>query len=286
MDLLVLVLACSIGSFASVCIMVPNGLSAGGLAGITRIMQALIPGLDYALTFYAISLCILILAGVLLGVKEAKKLAFMAFLYPTVTLIFEHIDFVLLEEEDLVLAAIYYGVVSGLCSGLIFTRGFSICGTDALAKIVKKKLLPSTNLSTILLYMDGGIILISGIFYGRNIALYALISQVLFSKIVEMVLFGMQTKIVRVEITTREVAKVSDYILHDLGRGVTISTVVGAYTLRPHEQLMTYCSPRESVLIKKLISQIDPKAFLSVTKVEGVWGKGNGFRDLNKEVEE
>ena len=59
LDLLVLVLACSIGSFASVSILVPNGLSAGGLAGLTRILQALIPSLDYGFTFYGISLVIL-----------------------------------------------------------------------------------------------------------------------------------------------------------------------------------------------------------------------------------
>ena len=226
------------------------------------------------------------LAALILGIQEAKKLVFMAFLYPTVMVVFEKVNFMLLEEEDLVLAAIYFGALSGACSGLIFSRGYSICGTDAIAKIIKKKLAPGMNLSTILLYLDGGIILISGIFYGRNIALYALISQFIFSKAVEIILFGMQAKVVRVEITTTESAKVSDYILHDLNRGVTISTVVGAYTMRSHENLMTYCSPRESVLIRKYLSQIDPKAFLSVEKVEGVWGKGNGFRDLNKEVEE
>ncbi|MBQ3107840.1 MAG: YitT family protein [Firmicutes bacterium] len=286
LDILVLVLACSIGSFASVSILVPNGLSAGGLAGLTRILQALIPGLDYGFTFYGISLVILVLAALILGMREAKKLVFMAFLYPTVMVVFEKVNFMLLEEEDLVLAAIYFGALSGACSGLIFSRGYSICGTDAIAKIIKKKLAPGMNLSTILLYLDGGIILVSGIFYGRNIALYALISQFIFSKAVEIILFGMQAKVVRVEITTTEAAKVSDYILHDLNRGVTISTVVGAYTMRSHENLMTYCSPRESVLIRKYLSQIDPKAFLSVEKVEGVWGKGNGFRDLNKEVDE
>jgi len=286
LDILVLVLACSIGSFASVSILVPNGLSAGGLAGLTRILQALIPGLDYGFTFYGISLVILVLAALILGMREAKKLVFMAFLYPTVMVVFEKVNFMLLEEEDLVLAAIYFGALSGACSGLIFSRGYSICGTDAIAKIIKKKLAPGMNLSTILLYLDGGIILVSGIFYGRNIALYALISQFIFSKAVEIILFGMQAKVVRVEITTTEAAKVSDYILHDLNRGVTISTVVGAYTMRSHENLMTYCSPRESVLIRKYLSQIDPKAFLSVEKVEGVWGIGNGFRDLNKEVDE
>ena len=283
-DMLFLLAGCFCGALGSVGIMVPNGLSAGGLSGLSRILQAIFPGLDYSVTFAALSILTLIVVGIVLGKKEFRKLAFLAILYPAVTMFVEKfVHFQLLEEKDLFLAAMFHGVASGLCSGLILSRGYSLCASDAIAKMLRKKIFKTAAVSKVLLVIDGSIIIASGFFYGVNIALYALISQVVLTKIIDAIVFGLASHIVEVKIIMKDYKPVQDYILHTLGRGVSISHIVGAYTMKSHDQLLTYCSPRESVLIRQLVASKDPHAFVTVIKVDTVWGQGAGFSNLLKE---
>ncbi len=283
-DLLFILAGCFCGALGSVGIMVPNGLSSGGLSGLARILQAIFPGLDYSVVFAALSLLTLIVVGIVLGKVEFRKLAFLAVLYPAVTMFVERfVHFELLEEKDLFLAAIYHGVASGLCSGLILSRGYSLCASDAIAKMLRKKIFKTAAVSKVLLAIDGSIIIASGFFYGVNIALYALITQVVLTKIIDMIVFGLASHIVEVKIIMKDYADVQNFILHTLGRGVTISHIVGAYTMKPHDQLLTYCSPRESVLIRQYVAKTDPHAFVAVIKVDTVWGQGAGFSNLLKE---
>jgi len=279
-DFIFLIAGCFFGAFGSVGIMVPNGLSSGGLGGISRILQAIFPGLDYSVTFAALTILTLVVVGIVLGREEFRKLALLAVLYPAVTMVAEHIDFHLLQEKDLFLAAVYHGVASGLCSGLILSRGYSLCASDAIAKMLRKKIFKTASVSKILLAIDGAVIIASGFFYGINIALYALITQVVLTKIIDVVLFGFASHIVEVKIIMQDYAPVQEYILHTLGRGISISHIVGAYTMQPHDQLLTYCSPRESVLIRQLVAEHDPHAFVTVMKVDTVWGQGAGFSNL------
>lgn len=64
-------------------------------------------------------------------------------LYPAILFIFERLDFRLLEEKDLLLAAIFCGIFAGACNGFVFWRGYSFCGTESVAKIIKKKWMPA-----------------------------------------------------------------------------------------------------------------------------------------------
>ena len=279
-DLFFLLIACALGAYSVVAVLVPNGLTSGGLTGIVRILQRFIP-LDFSIMFYGGSMIILLLVCLSMGFKEARKIALLAVLFPTVLFIFEQMPLLLLEEKDLILAAIFCGVFSGACSGIIFWRGYSFCGTDAIAKIIRKKWLPSVALSQILLFIDGAIIIGSAAIYGRNIALYALVTQVIFAKTVDYVMYGFETKIVKLEIITRHSAEITEYIMRQIDRGVTEVNVIGGYTKTTHKQLVTLCSPRESVLIKKFIAKTDKNAFVTVSHVGTVWGAGEGFRDID-----
>jgi len=233
--------------------------------------------------FYAGSFAIFGAVIIFLGFKEARKILTLTILYPAVLVVFEQLNFNLLEEKDVILAAIFCGVFFGICSGLIFWRGYAFCGTDAIAKILKKKLFPTVPLSQILLFLDAAIIICSAFIFGRNIALYALITQVIFTKTVDTILYGFETKIVQLEIITKYTNQVSDYIMNDICRGVSEITVVGAYTKTEHVKLVTLCSPRESMLIKKYVAGLDKKAFVTVIPVGTVWGHGEGFSDIGSD---
>ncbi len=281
-DILFIVAGCSISAFSTIGILIPNGLTSGGITGMVRIVQRFV-NVEFSILYYGFALTVLIVCAILLGLKEARKILLLTILYPSILFMFEQFHFTLLEEKDLFLAAIYCGVLGGICSGLVFSRGYSFGGTDTIAKIIQKKVMPHVGLSQILLVIDACVIIGSGFLFGRNIALYALVTQVIFSKTVDTVMYGFDTQAVQLEIITSKHDEVSDYIMKDINRGVTNVTVTGAYTKTAREKIVTICSPRESVLIKKFVAKNDPDAFVTVIHVDTVWGNGEGFSDISKE---
>jgi len=282
MDLFFLVIACCVGAFATTAVMLPNGLTSGGLTGIVRILQTFVP-MDFSVMYYALAILIWIVVVVLLGKEEGKKVLVVTVLYPAILVVFEQLDFRLLEEKDVILAAIFCGVFSGICNGLVFWRGYSFCGTESVAKIIKRKMLPHVDISKILLLLDSVIIILSAFIFGRNIALYALVTQFIGSKMVDFIIYGFETKIVQMQIITSRNEEVANHIMHEIHRGVSSYDIVGEYTGQHRKQLIVLCSPRESMVIKKYLMDVDPSAFVTILQVNTVWGEGRGFTDMYDE---
>ena len=281
-DMIFLILGCAIGAFSTTAVMIPNGLTCGGLTGIVRIVQNYI-SIDFSVLYYALAIVIWIVVILTLGFREGKKVLLVTLLYPAVLFVFEKLDFQLLEEKDLLLAAIFCGIFAGACNGFVFWRGYSFCGTESIAKIVKKKWMPQVDISRILLVLDCGIIVISAFIFGRNIALYALVTQIIASKVVDFIMYGFETKIVQMQIITAKGKEVADYVMHEIRRGVSSYDIVGEYTGKHRKQLIILCSPRESMVIKKFLLDTDPQAFVTILQVNTVWGEGKGFTDMGED---
>lgn len=281
-DFSILFIACCVSAFSTVGVMIPNGLTSGGITGIARIMQKFMD-IDFSILYYGLSIVVIVLVLIFLGWKETRKILFLSIMYPAVLVMFEHMNIQLLETKDILLAVVFCGVFTGLYIGLVFWRGYASAGTDAIAKIFRKKLCPQVGLSKILLCIDAVIVIMSAFAYGRNVALYALIMQVIISKTSEIVMFGFESKVVQLSIITAKCDEISDYIMKELDRGVSSLEIRGEYTNRYMRQITLLCSPRESTLVRKKLAEIDPQAFVTVTKVETVWGYGRGFTDIEKE---
>lgn len=281
-DFLILIIACCIGAFSTVCIMIPNGLTSGGLTGITRILQNFLHS-DFSILYYIGAFLIFVICLFAMGFKEARKILLLSIMYPATIFLFEQTNFRLLEQNDTLLAAIYCGIFSGICSGLILMRGYSSGGTDTIAKVIKNKWMKHVDISRILLVIDVIIILASALIYGRDIALYALVTTFILSRVIDVVVFGFQTKIVRVEIISDKNDYIADYIMNHLGRGVTFDAIVGAYSGMPSKRLVALCSTRESMLIKQVVSSNDANALMTIIQVDSIWGRGDGFAKIDKE---
>lgn len=281
-DAFFLIIACITGAFATTAVMIPNGLTSGGLTGVVRILQYFVD-INFSLAYYAGAFLILIVVIAAIGLREAKKVLVVTILYPAVLFVMEFFDFQLLEEKDVILAAIFCGVFSGVCNGIVFWRGYAFCGTESIAKIIKKKFTPQVDISRILLLLDAGIIVISAFIYGRNIALYALVTQFIASKMVDFIMYGFETKIVQVNILTSRAEETVEFVMKDLNRGVSSRTTVGEFTGQTKKELVVLCSPRESMLLKRFLASIDPGAFVTVLHVETVWGSGKGFSSIERE---
>ena len=97
-----------------------------------------------------------------MGKREGIKIITLSIAFPFVLIIFENLNLCIIKD-DLMLASIYFGIICGIGSGLILKRGYSMGGTDTVAKILHHKIFTFVSLSEILLCIDGTIIASSAI---------------------------------------------------------------------------------------------------------------------------
>lgn len=278
---LTVLLGASIGSFGITGIMRPNGLTYGGVTGLANLLSNYI-AVPYSLIYYAFSMIVVLIVWLTLGFKEVKKIIVMSFAYPIMMFVFEMSGIQLLDGGDTFLSVIFLGVAFGIGNGITFQGGFSSGGTDSIAKVLKYKLFPYLGLAQIGFGVDFVIVCVSAAVFGINTALYALITMFIAMKFTDAVMYGMTVKLVELSIITRIPDELSQYVIKDLGRGVTSIDIVGEYTGEHKKQLKILCSPRESFLIKRFLADNAPESFVSVLPVNSVWGVGKGFQDINE----
>ena len=280
MDYFFVALGSVLIAFAITSILKPNGLITGGITGISIILEKLIH-IKYTYIYYLLSILVLAVAWISMGKREGIKIITLSLIFPFVLIVFEKFNFFFIRN-DMMLASIYYGLICGIGAGLVLKRGYSMGGTDTVAKILHHKVFTFVSISEILLCVDGTIIASSAIVYNLNIALYAIISQIIVVIVIESVVFGFGSKKVKLEIISSHHQDITEYIIHRIKRGVTSYEVKGGYMNLARLKLLTICSPRESMLIKRYIAQIDPDAFVDVLPVISVWGKGVGFDSISE----
>ena len=187
---------------------------------------------------------------------------------------------VLIQSDDLFLVAVFCGVVYGISNGLTFKAGFSSGGTDSLAKVIKYRWFPHLGINDITFALNAIIVLANAFVFSLQIALYAVIIIFISMRVGEAVMFGFSDKIVELDIIPGDADALADFIMNELGRGVSSIEVTGEYTGDKRKQLKILCSPRESFLIKRHLAKEDPNSFVSVISIKSVWGRGRGFSDI------
>ncbi len=278
-DTIYLTVGCFITAFSVNYILKPNGLITSGTTGLAIILEKY-TSYNYSYIYYFLTSIILVATYFLMGKKEIFKIAFLSFLYPTTLLLMQSFEFKLVEN-DLLLASIYFSIFYGIGVGMILRKGFSFGGTDTIARILNKKIFHSINVSYLMMALDGVVITISALVFGRNIALYSIISQFIATKICDYVMFGLGTKLYKLEIISENHEEISEFIMYGLNRGVTMYNAKGCYTCEDKLQLVTICSPKQSIMIQHFIKDNELKAFVNVLPVVSVWGVGNRFVNIN-----
>ncbi len=280
-NIVYLTVGCVITAFSVNYILKPNGLITSGITGLAIIIEKY-TNINYSYIYYFATFIILIGTYLIMGKKEVMKIIFLSILYPTVLLVMQNFEFQFVEN-DIFLAMVYFSIFYGAGVGMILRKGFSFGGTDTIARILNKKLFPAVNVSYLMMAIDGIVLTIAAFAFGMNIVLYSVIGQMIITKACDYAMFGIGTKLYKLEIISSKHEEISNYIMLQLGRGVTVYKTRGGYTNEEKIQLESVCSPNQSIMIQKYIKGIDPAAFVKVLPIISVWGKGNRFIDINME---
>src|SRR5574344_2930724 len=284
----ILTLGITIYVLGWVIFLTPNNLIGNGVTGISSIIQYAV-GIKIGYSFFVINAVLLLTAFFILGTNFGGKTIY-AIVLASVGLnvlqglIPETVINTLAIQNGKLMSTIMGGIMIGLGIGISISQGGSTGGTDIIAIIVNKY----RNISPgkMILSMDVVIILSSILFpsYTTGGALvpfadkittvvYGLILVTVNSYVIDLYLSGSKQS-VQLMILSKKYSEIADAITNNLHRGVTVLNGKGWYTKDDTEVLMVITRKTDLNLLLKYIKAVDPNAFLSVTSVTGVYGKG------------
>lgn len=261
--------------FAWNAFMIPQGLSGGGLTGITTIIQYATNGLIPMSASYLVINTVLIFVGAFIlgpvfGFKTLYCIgvsSFFLWLLPRFGWIVN-----LSDIEDNMLNALIGGAIAAFGIYMVFIKGGSTGGTDILALVLSK--FHDTSPGKVFMYSDfvivGSILFLPG--HGLSDVVYGYIFTIAFSRMLDVFLTG-STNSVQIFIFTQKYNEVGDALIRQ-DRGVTALNSVGWYTKHENKVLVVVARKSQMNQITKAVKEIDPKAFISVGVVLGVYGEG------------
>lgn len=255
----------------------PNQIAMGGVTGLAQIVNALVPVLPVGVLSILVNVPLFLAGWRLLG---GRLLVSSLYAMAVSSLAIDVIAWMhTFPPMDPILATLYGGAGMGVGLGLVFSQGATTGGTDIIGKLLKLKF-PWLPIGKLVMIPDMVVVILAAVVFGTvNAALYGLIQMYLLSKVMDMILYGWDTSRVAYIITDRGEETVRGLL--DMNRGVTLLQGKGAYTGAEKQVLLVAFRQREIVPIKRMLREIDPKAFFIVCDAHEILGEG--FGDYQKE---
>ena len=279
-EYLVLTIAAFIFAFAWEGFMIPNGMSAGGMMGLCTVVQYATGGAIPASTSYVVVNAALILAAVLLmGIGFGFKTIYcivisslaMSLIASTPALHSIQGQFFYVRESLVI--PVLAGVLEATGLGLIIRYGGSTGGTDIVALMINKYW--PISLSTVFLISDFVIIFLILFIPEKTFAdmIYGLIEIVVFTMFIDTIVGGRRSSY-QLLVFSDKYEEIADHIINNMDRGVTLLKGQGWYTKNDRNVLLILISQKQFPALSKVIKDMDPRAFISVTNTHNVFGEG------------
>ena len=267
-----MIFAFSVATFTS-----PNNIAPGGMTGIATMLNFLF-GLPIGTLIFIMNIPLFIWGAIEKGLSFLTKTIFTtAFLSVSID-IFKAV--MPAYEGDVILAAIFGGILNGIGIGLIFYRGGSTGGADIVALIINKKK-PHISTGTIILTVDLSILVMAYFVYNSlESMLYAAVTIFVGSKVIDTISYGTSRGNGKLMfIITNHYDEVSQSIMNDLERGVTLLDGEGAYSGEKKRVIMCAVRPQQVYKIQNAVKNVDQNAFIIVTTAGTIKGQGFAKKD-------
>jgi len=245
--------------------LIPNNIIDGGIVGISIMLSYLS---NYPLGLFIFLLNIPFL---MLGYKHIGKTFVLSTLFSITSL---SVWVTILKPipgltEDLMLAAVFGGIIVGVGVGLIIRYGGSLDGTEIIAIILDKR--SGFSVGEIVMFFNLFILTSAGLVFGWDKAMYSLIAYFIAFKMIDITIEGLEeTKAVMVISDKSEI--IAEKVMARLGRGVTFLNGRGGYSGEERAVLYLVVTRLEIAKLKNTIDEIDENAFVTITDVHEVMG--------------
>ncbi|AOY74830.1 hypothetical protein BJL90_01980 [Clostridium formicaceticum] len=257
----------------------PNTIAPGGVTGLAILIEELI-GIPIDITNLAINIPLfivgLLVLGKVFGVKTAYAILMLSAFIRMFLILFGEGALI---TQDILLAAIYGGVLLGVGLGAVFRFGGTTGGTD-LAGAILNKYFPSISTAKLMMLLDLIVVATAGVIQ-RNIetSLYSVIALYIAVKLADFIVEDLSYA-KAFYIISKDSEQIGKRIMEEVGRGVTALEGRGLYTGNKREVLLCVVNRAQVAKLKKVVYEMDEKAFIMVTTIHEVLGEG--FKEIKK----
>ncbi len=292
-------------AIATYVFIVPNAFAPGGFGGLSSIIYNFVAQYDLelaskwfdpAITVFIMNAPFIVASFIKLDRKYAISSCVCILLYTGFMGLFSLVDFPTfkgetMESSIMILAAIVSGVIGGIALGGMVLLNTGAGGTEYIAKMAYEAK-PDMNIQWQLFVTDSVVVLLSGILgfiqaKGTDAntifvsvatpVFYSFITLFITSEVADVVTSGFQSSVV-FNIVTSKKEEVSDAIVNKIRRGATIISANGVYTGDENNLIVCVVRKKQTATFKKILKEIDPSAFIFITKakeVNGLFRSGN-----------
>lgn len=266
-----------ISGFGIACFITPAKIAPGGVSGIGTIFYYL-AGIDTGVTMLIISLPLFLIGmkifGAMYGLKSFVGMTLLSVfvsLFGQLTNYQGLLDYT--DKVDILMSAVFGGVLVGIGIGLVMRAGSNTGGTDIVGQILN--LYTPLNLGTCIFICDAVIVIIGGIVFGLERALFAVIALYLTGQMINYVVMSLGTRYAKTAyIVSEKHEAISRRIIEEMNRGGTILHGQGIYSKQDRATLMAVVPNQLINQLTKIVHEEDEKAFMFVHETYQVLGFG------------
>lgn len=262
--------------------LLPYKMTTGGLTGMCAIFYYL-TDIPIQLTFCIVNVVLILLALRELGYRFVIKTTYAIFMLSFFLDVAQNMmkddkgQFMqILGPGQDSMACVLGAILCGFGIGLVFVSNGSTGGTDIIAAVVNKH--RNISLGRVLLYID--LVTISSCYFFFNdwrMVVFGYVALVVMNYTLDMVVNSSRQD-VQFIIFTKKYQMLSDRIINETCHSVTVWDSEGYYSHSPIKVMITIVHKNEAIHILRMIHEVDPEAFVSQSRAEGVYG--NGFNTI------
>jgi len=263
----------------------PYDIVPGGVYGLGIILHSVFPDIQVGTFGLAFDIPLLITALIVFGPRFGAKTVVSAVVTPLfmnlltflcgedpATMLGGHIDL----SGDMVLAALFGGILGGVGLGLIFKTNATSGGTDIISMIVHKYL--HIPIARSMMFVESVIVIIGLLVFGDwKLPLYSIITIFLMTRTIDYIIGGASNEKLLFIISEKH-EEIRKYVLDNLSRGGTYIKSSGMYTKADKNMIFVVISRRELALVQSYIKEVDPLVFMVVVNAHETLG--DGFKSL------
>ena len=275
-DYAVITLGVLLYAFAWADMLIPNGIASGGLTGACTIIN-FATGIPVYLTYVIVNSLLILIGTLVLGKGFGFKTIYAIGLSTLSLDVLTEWEFLYVFFDNKLLLVLVAAIIESFGIAFILARGGSTGGTDIVALIINK--FWPVSLGTVFLFVDMFIIASVLLVPGKTVEdmVYGYVAMVIFSLLVDWVMLGRKSTW-QILVFSEKYKEIADTVINDLNRGVTALDAQGWYSGQSKKVLLIMVRKPELHTITRVIKTLDPKAFVTVSAANTVYGEG--FDDI------
>lgn len=257
-------------AFTVAAFVVPHGIIMGGATGIGLTITHYFP-MNLSAVIFVVNILLFILGALTLGKKFAFTTIISTFVYPMFLSVIQAIPGIDQLTDNVLLASLYGGALLGLGIGMVVRVGASTGGTDILALVFNKWFHAPV---AVLMYIVDFTVLVFQIFFSDSEQiLYGILCLILSTTVLNRVMLMGKSQI-QLFIVSEKYKEIKERVLKEIDAGVTMVDIETGYGEKRQQGVLCVVQNRKLYSVKEMIQTIDPKAFITITQINEVRGRG------------